>query len=178
MDKIENEILDHFEEEKPPPPELLNRVNSVVGILVIGAGGYLIFNMLYWYNAVSNTLVPSYYFYENYDLLAWLSFGALLLSGGYKIIRKEKLGIEIIRVTSIALVIYALIMFCFETERWQVNIFTILPYFILAIFLYAYSKWKNLPHLYSNLSLPSYLCGVGIIVGIIPFIFFWKELVS
>ena len=57
MDKIENEILDHFEEEKPPPPELLNRVNSVVGILVIGAGGYLIFNMLYWYNAVSLSLI-------------------------------------------------------------------------------------------------------------------------
>jgi len=107
-----------------------------------------------------------------------LLYGVFLLFGGFRIIRKDKLGIEIIRVISIALVVYTLIILCFEVTPFKRNFNSMFPYLALAAFLFGYSNWKKLPYLYPNLSLSSYLWLVGILVGIIPFIFFLEELAS
>ena len=175
---MENEILDSFEEEKPDPTYLifLQRVNLVVGILTMIVGCTLIYSCYYWYDVVASTLIPLYYIASNYELLSWLIFGALFLHGGFRIIRKEKLGIEIIYVVAIAMITFSLIIVCFGFGNKGEKFLMMSPYLILSGLLLAYSKWKNLSHLYLDLSLSSYLWLVGIIVGIIPFIFFWEEL--
>jgi len=181
---MEHQILDDFENENPnsPSPLFLHRINLTVGVLIILIGSFLIYNCYYWYDMAADTFIPSSYFPSNYELLVWLSYGAMLLNGGFRVIRKEELGIEIIHVFAIALITYSIIILCFEEnfveKRVLANFSSILSNLILASLLLAYSYWKKLPLLYLRLSLSSYLILIGIVVGIIPFIFFWKELVS
>jgi len=69
---MENEILDYFEEEQPnrPIPKKLYQINLVVGILVLLIGCYLVHICYYWYHLPKNTLVPIYYFFTKYDIVA------------------------------------------------------------------------------------------------------------
>ena len=169
---MENQILDHFDDEKPNPSSLLfiKRVNLVFGILLILIGFFLIYSTYYQYD-LQNTLLVTIYF-PKYKLLAELCFGVLFLLGGFCIIKRKNLGIKIILVVSIAMLTYYFMVILILQNSWIEN----LLFLILAGILSSYSNWKKLPYLYSNLSLHFYLWFVGIFIGVIPFIFYYDEL--
>jgi len=173
---MENEILDSFEDEKPnlTPPLLLHRINSAVGVLAMVIGLCFIYDSYSTYDSQLELGLLCIIYYPNYELLARLCFGVLLLHGGFRIIRKEKLGIETFHVAAIAMITYSSGPIFFD----PFHLLESSLYLFFAALLLAFTNWKKLPYLYPNLSLSSYLWLVGIIVGIIPFIFFWEELIS
>ena len=175
---MDDEILDDFHDEQPnlPTQHLLHRVNMAMGTLIILIGLFFIYNCYYWYNIENTSLIPIQYYVSNYELLSWLSFGVMLLHGGFRIHRKEKSGIKTIHVAAIAIITYSVIIICFENPYRIVNLYVMGLYLLLALSLLVFSNWKKLPYLYPNLSIPSYLWIVGVIIGIIPFLFYYDEL--
>jgi len=169
---MENQILDYFDNEKLPTSSLLflNK-NLVFGILLVLIGLVLIYSGYYRYDLQNSILVIISF--PNYELLARLCFGVLLLHGGYRIIKKENLGIELIHVTAIGMVTYFLIVICFDYNF----VLEVLQYVFISGILLVYSYWKKLVYLFPNISISSYLWLIGIIIGILPFIFFWEEIV-